>query len=267
MARPLRLEFEGAVYHVTSRGDDRAAIFRDDRDREKFLTILGEVVSGGRWILHGYCMMGNHFHLLVETPLGNLSRGMQRINGRYTQWFNFHHRKVGHLLQGRYKAILVEKEAHLLELCRYIVLNPVRAGMVDNASRWPWSNYRATSGSAAAPDWLEVDWTLSQFSSRRGRARAMYRRFVSEGRMAGSPMDEVRAQIYLGGEKFRREIDSRLRGSRLSRDISAAQRRPWVSDIGAIKKAVSREFGRAPAELSRRRGGDDKIVAIFLRAR
>jgi len=264
MARPLRLEYEGAVYHVTSRGNDRAAIFRDDRDRARFLEILGDVVSGGRWALHGYCLMGNHFHLLLETPLGNLSRGMQRINGRYTQWFNRRHRKIGHLLQGRYKAILVEKEAHLLELCRYIVLNPVRAGMVETASRWPWSNYAATSGSSAAPDWLEVDWTLSQFSSRRGRARDMYRQFVSEGRRAGSPMDEVRGQIYLGGEEFRKEIGLRLKGRRLSRDVSIAQRRPWTSDVSTIKAAVAREFGRAPAELSRRRGGDDKIIAIFL---
>jgi putative transposase len=264
VARPLRLEYEGAVYHVTSRGNERSAIFRDDRDRAKFLEILGSVVSGSRWILHGYCLMGNHFHLLLETPLGNLSRGMQRLNGRYTRWFNIRHDRAGHLLQGRYKAILVEKEEHLLELCRSIVLNPVRARMVESASRWRWSNYRATSGAVSAPDWLEVDWTLSQFSSRRQTARRIYRQFVAEGKGARSPMRDVWGQIYLGGEIFRKEIDLRLKGHRPAREVPAVQRRPGIRDIKTIKKTVAREFGREPKELSRRRGGEDKMAAIFL---
>ena len=263
MARPLRLEYGGAVYHVTSRGNERSTIFRNDRDRAKFLEVLGSVVSGARWILHAYCLMGNHYHLLLETPLGNLSRGMQRLNGRYTQRFNFRYRRSGHLLQGRYKAILVEKEAHLLELCRYVVLNPVRAGMVENVSQWPWSNYRATGGTSTAPAWLEVNWTLSQFSSRRGNARRMYRQFVSEGKGARSPMKQLRGQIYLGGEKFLKEVDSRLKGRRLA-DIPAAQRQPWIENVGKIKEAVARVYGRTAAELSRRRGGDDKFAAIFL---
>jgi|SRR5450759_356080 len=164
MARPLRLEYEDAVYHVTSRGNERSPIFRDDRDRERFLEILGSVVLVARWVIHAYCLMGNHYHLLVETPLGNLSRGMQRLNGRYTQWFNFRHARAGHLLQGRFRAILVEKEAHLLELCRYVVLNPVRARMVESAGQWPWSNYRMTSGQSRPPEWLEADWALSRES-------------------------------------------------------------------------------------------------------
>src|SRR6185369_14352378 len=133
MARPLRLEFEGALYHVTSRGNERSPIFRDDRDRTKFLEILGSIASVSRWAVHAYCLMGNHYHLLLETPRPNLSAGMQRINGRYTQWFNRRHRRAGHLLQGRFKAILVERDPHLLELCRYVVLNPVRAGMAAGA--------------------------------------------------------------------------------------------------------------------------------------
>jgi len=264
MARPLRLEYEGAVYHVTSRGNERSVIFRDDRDRTKFVEMLGAVVSGSRWILHGYCLMGNHFHLLLETPLGNLSRGMQRLNGRYTQWFNFRRKRSGHLLQGRYKAILVEKEEHLLQLCRYIVLNPVRAGMVEAASRWRWSNYRATSGAVSAPGWLEVNWTLSQFSSRRQTARRIYRQFVSEGKGMRSPMKDLWGQIYLGGEIFRKEVDLRLKGHRLSGEIPASQQRPGIREIGKIKATVAREFGRKTEDLSRKRGGDDKIAAIFL---
>jgi putative transposase len=264
MVRPLRLEYEGAVYHVTSRGNERAAIFRDDRDRARFLEILGSVVSSARWALHAYCLMGNHYHLLVETPLGNLSRGMQRLNGRYTQWFNFRHDRAGHLLQGRFKAILVEKESHLLELCRYVVLNPVRARMVASAGQWPWSNYRMTLGKTRSPEWLEVDWTLSQFSSRPTAAREIYRRFVAQGQGLRSPMKDVWGQIYLGGEVFRQEMDVRLKGQKLDSEIPVIQRRPWVTDLGAIKTAVAREFGRRPEELSRRRGGDDKMAAIYL---
>ena len=264
MARPLRLEYEGAVYHLTSRGNERSTIFRDDLDRTKFLGFLGAVVSGARWKLHAYCLMGNHYHLLIETPLGNLARGMQRLNGRYTQWFNFHHDRSGHLLQGRYKAILVEKEEHLLELCRYVVLNPVRAGMVDDASRWSWSNYRATAGVSAPPDWLDVRWTLSRFSPKRSRAREAYRRFVAEGKGARSPMKDVRGQIYLGGDAFLKEMEMRLEGRAPRGEIPARQRRPFIVDIGKIKRAVAKEFGRTTAELSRKRGGEDKATAIFL---
>jgi REP element-mobilizing transposase RayT len=137
MSRALRLEYEGAVYHVTSRGNDRAAVFRDDRDRSRFLEITGTIAANLGWIVHAYCLMGNHYHLLIETPRANLSPGMQRINGRYTQFFNRRHRRTGHVLQGRYKAIHVEKEAHLLDLCRYVVLNPVRARLVQEAKACP----------------------------------------------------------------------------------------------------------------------------------
>lgn len=129
MARPLRIEFPGAVYHVTSRGHAKQVIFLDVRDYADFLEVLCFVVKRFNWILHAYCLMSNHYHLLIETPDGNLSRGMRQLNGIYTQQFNRRHSRVGHVLQGRYKAILVDKENYLLELCRYIVLNPVRAGI------------------------------------------------------------------------------------------------------------------------------------------
>ena len=130
MARPLRLEFAGALYHVTSRGDRREDIYLDDGDRQDWLAVLAHVCERFNWVVHAYCQMTNHYHLLVETVDGNLSQGMRQLNGLYTQRFNRRHRQVGHLFQGRYKAILVQKEAHLLELSRYVVLNPVRAGMV-----------------------------------------------------------------------------------------------------------------------------------------
>jgi len=165
MARPLHIQFEGAVYHVTSRGNARQDIFIDDEDRGVFLSTLGEVVDRFRWICHAYCLMSNHYHLLIETPSPNLSRGMQLLNGVYTQRFNRRHERFGHVLQGRYKAILVEKESHLLELARYVVLNPVRAKMVRSVRDWPWSSYRATAGQTDIPSFLQVDWILA---TRRG---------------------------------------------------------------------------------------------------
>ena len=143
----MRIEFRGAVYHVTSRGNTRQAIFRDDIDRIDFLEVLYSVVKRFNFIVHAYCMMRNHYHLLIETPDGNLSQGMRQLNGVYTQRFNRRHNRVGHVLQGRYKAILVEKNSYLLELARYVVLNPVRAaGIVKSPGDWKWSSYRATAG-------------------------------------------------------------------------------------------------------------------------
>lgn len=187
MARPLRLEFRGALYHVTSRGDGQEAIYTDDTDRERCLDVLAGTVERFNWRVHAYCLMGNHYHLLVETPEANLAQGMRHLNGVYTQRFNRRHRRAGHVFQGRYKAILVQKDSYLLELSRYIVLNPLRARMVKRVPDWPWSSYRATAGLALAPNWLDTDWILSAFGQRKSHARARYRAFVAEGKNQPSP--------------------------------------------------------------------------------
>ena len=202
MARPLRLEFPGAVYHLTSRGNARLDIVADDRDRAQFLTLMAHVVDRYGWRCHAYCLMDNHYHLLVETPKPTLSLGMRQLNGRYTQTYNRRHDRVGHLFQGRFTAILVEKEAHLLELCRYVVLNPVRAKMVAHPRQWAWSSYRATAGDTTAPAWLTTDWVLNQFGQRVVPAQARYRTFVAEGRDGPTPWDQLTGQIYLGSEDF-----------------------------------------------------------------
>ena len=129
MARQLRIEYPGGVYHVTGRGNARQDVFLDNEDRQSFLDLLQKVNKRFNWLCHAYCLMDNHYHLLIETPEGNLSQGMRQVGGVYTQTFNRRHGMVGHLFQGRFKSILVEKDSHLLELCRYVVLNPVRAGM------------------------------------------------------------------------------------------------------------------------------------------
>lgn len=201
MARPLRIEYEGAIYHITSRGNARANIFLADDDRNLFLEILSTVVSRNGWLCHAYCLMSNHYHLLIETPSPSLSRGMQLLNGIYTQKFNRQHKRSGHVFQGRFKAILVEKESHLLELARYVVLNPVRADMVGSAGDWPWSNYLATCGEVEAPEFLETDWTRSQFDVDRERAIRLYLRFVREGQGL-NVWDGLRAGSLLGSDAF-----------------------------------------------------------------
>ena len=202
MARPLRLEFPHAVYHVTGRGNARQDIVADDTDRRCFLAILAHVVDRYGWLCHTYCLMDNHYHLLIETPKPNLSQGMRQLNGLYTQAYNRRHHRVGHLFQGRFKAVLVEKETHLLELCRYVVLNPVRAKMVPHPRQWAWSSYRATVGESERPACVTVDWILGQFAKQVHTARERYRTFVAEGRGQPRPWDQLTGQIYLGTEDF-----------------------------------------------------------------
>jgi REP element-mobilizing transposase RayT len=234
MARPLRIEFPGAVYHVTSRGNERRAIFRDDEDRRRFLEVLDRTVARWRWVVHAYCLMGNHYHLVIETPEPNLSRGMRQLNGEYTQGFNLRHGRVGHLFQGRFKALLVEKESHLLELCRYVVLNPVRArGMrVASAEDWLWSSYRATAGRGSAPAWLTVSWILSRFGKDRAKAREEYRRFVAAG-MGQKPKLDEWAGLWIGSEGFGARLRGLLGEKEEVREHPRRQRRPDRPDLAS----------------------------------
>ncbi|MGA7980210.1 MAG: transposase, partial [Chromatiaceae bacterium] len=183
------------------------------------------------WVVHAYCQMGNHYHLLVETPDGNLAKGMRQLNGVYTQRFNQAHARVGHVFQGRYKAILVQKEAYLLEVSRYVVLNPVRARMVREAADWAWSNYRATAGMSPVPDWLETDWILAAFAEHREDAQSAYRRFVAEGNNQPSPWEELKNQIFLGSGRFVEEMRRQVDGNRRLSEVPRSQRRPLARPL------------------------------------
>lgn len=238
MARPLRIEFAGALYHVTARGDRREAIYEDDDDRQAFLRVLGEVVSDFNWVCHAYCLMSNHYHLVIETPDGNLSQGMRQLNGVFTQASNRRHRRTGHLFQGRYKGILVDKDSYLLELARYVVLNPVRARMVGTPADWSWSSYRAMVGEAAVPAWLAVDGLLSLFSLKREEARARYRQFVAEGVGQPSVWLDLRQQIYLGDDAFVKRVQAK-RSEVDEMNVPKVQRRAPAPPLAEIAKRTA----------------------------
>jgi REP element-mobilizing transposase RayT len=218
MARPLRIELAGALYHVTSRGNAREPIFLDDGDRHAFLERLAEVVDRHQWLCHAYCLMTNHYHLLVETPAADLSRGMHRLNGLYSRRFNVRHGRVGHVLQGRFTAILVERESHQLELARYIVLNPVRAGIVRAPDQYRWSSLRATVGLDPAPPWLAAGALLAGFGS-----RARYLEFVRLGIGLASPWPRLRG-VLLGSDEFVERLASRIDSKAAEVEIPRDQR-------------------------------------------
>ena len=184
MPRPPRLHAPGATYHVTTRGNRKQPIFVDARDRLRFLQLLGQVVELLGWRSHSYCLMTNHYHLLIQTPGADISRGMHRLNGIYARWFNWRHDYSGHVFERRFHDELVEGHAHLLELTRYIVLNPVRAGLEQTAGKWHWSSYNATIGRRPRPAFLTTSWVLSLFSEDPARARELYAEFVEAGATA-----------------------------------------------------------------------------------
>jgi REP element-mobilizing transposase RayT len=178
MPRPPRVQLAGAVYHVISRGNRRQKIFNVDGDYVRFLAILEDVVKRLGWKCHAYCLMPNHFHLVVETREANISAGMQRLNSTYAQWFNLQYGYSGHLFQGRFYGQTVESTYHLLELARYVVLNPVRAGLCSDAGGWKWSSYRAVVGEIKRAGFLTAQWLLLQFGKDPERARETFRQFV-----------------------------------------------------------------------------------------
>jgi len=222
MARPLRLEFEGALYHVISRGNARQEIFRDNVDYQQLLKLLAAAVERYSWLVHAYCLLSNHYHLLVETPQPNLSAGMRQLNGTYAQYFSRRHDQPGHLFQGRFKAYVVDKDSYLLELSRYIALNPVKAGLVTSPGQWKWSSYRKTAGTEKGAPFLQTERILSHFSSSNDEARKLYIKFISEGGESSDPLKNARGGILLGSDLF------------------VSQFRQWL-DRGVPEEVVHRE--------------------------
>ena len=244
MARPLRIEYDGALYHVTSRGNARKPIYKDDDDRLAFLDILSKTARRFNWLCHAYCLMNNHYHLVIETPDGNLSKGMRQINGIYTQYFNNRHNRPGHIFQGRYKAILIQKESHLLEVSRYVVLNPVRARAVGKPEEWRWSSYRGTVGREKPHPCLTTDWILGQFASQRRKAQEKYKEFVEAGLSRDRLMEKVKAQSILGDDDFVEKLIGYVRGYQDIREIPRSQRyikRPKLDELFDMKARSNKE--------------------------
>ena len=180
MARPLRIAYPGAFYHVTSRGNEQQDVFKSQKDRERLLSYVESAVVRYGAVVHTWCLMRNHYHLLLETPSGNLSQIMRHINGAYTTYVNVKRKRAGHLFQGRYQAILVEADAYAVEFSRSMHLNPVRAGMVARPEQYPWSSSRSDIGQCTPPEWLKTDCILGSFGRKAPDAKNRYRRFVED---------------------------------------------------------------------------------------
>ena len=204
MARPLRIEYPGAFYHVMHRGNAGSDIFKSIRDREKFLEYIGKAVERYDIKVHTYCLMTNHYHLLIETPHPNLSQAIKWINVGYVAYFNRKRRRSGHLFQGRFKAVVVDADEYLKSLSRYIHLNPVRARMIEHCKDYPWSSYPVFGGYKKAPEWLETDWLLSLFGQNRKKAMERYREFVEsmQNEKIENPSKDIVSGIILGGTDF-----------------------------------------------------------------
>jgi putative transposase len=263
MARPLRIEYDGALYHLTSRGNERKAIYRDDEDRLNFLDILQRVNERFNWICHAYCLMNNHYHLVVETPDGNLSQGMRQLNGVYTQYFNRRHHRVGHVFQGRYKAVIIDKESYLLEVSRYVVLNPVRAKAVKRPEDWKWSSYRGTAGIEKPHESVSPDWLLGQFGAKRRQAEKKYREFVAAGIREKGIWQEVRGQSILGENTFFEKLLTLIKAHEEIKEIPKRQRyagRPALQEIFGTGNPTGEEIRKAVMGY----GYSQKEVAEFL---
>lgn len=224
MSRPLRIEYPGAFYHVTSRGNARKNIFLTDEDREQFLFLLAKTIKKHNWRCHTFCLMDNHYHLIIETVDPTLSNGMQDLNGNYTQWFNAKHESVGHIFQGRFKAFLIEEHSYLLNVMRYVVLNPVRANMVISPADYHWSSYRSLAGLEKTPDWLTTSNILNQFSSNKKEAHRQYQKFIMDGISLPSPMLDAKNGGILGTEQFISEMRGRIEAKNLKNDIVVVQK-------------------------------------------
>ena len=245
MARPLRLQYPGACYHVTSRGNEKKSIFRNQKDREKFLAYLESAVVRYGAIIHVWCLMGNHYHLFLETPAGNLSQIMRHINGAYTTYFNVKWKRTGHLFQGRYKAILVEADQYAAELSRYIHLNPVRAGIVDAPEGYLWSSYRSYIGQNTPPAWLKTEFILGYFDGKTAGAKNGYREFVEERLKSeySSPLLATVASTLLGSPEFVMDVTIRyLDEKKDNRNVPAARELLQRPSIDAILQKVRAEL-------------------------
>ena len=247
MARPLRIEYEGAFYHVTSRGNERGKIFFEKEDYKKFKYYLKGAHEKFGIVIHAYVLMGNHYHLLIETPEANLSRAMHYINGAYTAYINRKNKRSGHLFQGRYKAIIVDRDSYLLELSRYMHLNPVRVGMVDQPGLYPYSSYNCYL-SSVKDEIVQKDFILGMLSKKKKEAKSRYRDFVENSEEIENPFREVYGGMVLGSIDFIKDILSRMKDDILAkgeisnrRELTSPSKKDWIIDCVANHYKIDKE--------------------------
>ncbi len=268
MARPLRIDIEDGLYHVTSRGLERRAIFLDDTDRQKWTSLLAKVAEHRSWRVLAWALMDNHFHLYLRTPHADLSAGMHDLNSGYVSVFNRRHQRCGPLFQGRFKAILVEREQHDWELTRYIHLNPVRAGLVKRPEVYPWSSCAYYFRSRDIPDWLACEEVLVQHGRTLRAARRAYLQFLIEGIFSppSSPLKDLVASMLLGSPSFMDQMKNRLRDRMPDQEIPATKLLRDEPTIEEIVAAVRKSYRVSPESLTRRGRHDNqaRCAAIYL---
>lgn len=247
MSRPVRIEFPGATYHVTSKGKNGQAVFKDEEDKGVFLNIVGSVVERFGWLLHTYVLMDDHYHLVIEIPSANLSKGMRQLNGVYTQHANRRHGQEGPLFHGRFKSVLFEKRKYLLPVCRHVVANPARVNGVKGFAAYRWSSYRALAGRARKLPCLHTDEILGSFGKREKHSQRKYSEYVKEGLAAPSPLRNRTSQVLLGSPRFVNEMKPILLGEALARRGPKAARQKRT--LNALFKGVSHKTRRERNDL------------------
>ncbi len=254
MSRPLRIEVEGAFYHITARGNEKRPIFLVERDFTRFLGRLERMYEHYGVLIHSYVLMANHYHLLLETPRGNLSAALHDLNTAYTNYFNRRHDRVGHLFQGRYRGILVDKDNYLLELSRYIHLNPVRARMVRRPEAYRWSSYGSYLSPRSTPEWLRREDVLGQMDNNLSKGRRKYRQFVEEGLRSEirDPLKEVIAGIALGGERFCEGVRKRVEELKGGSEFSGLREVHRKTDVQVIVEKVASFYGVSEERIAQR---------------
>jgi putative transposase len=240
MSRRPRLQFAGAVYHVMARGNRKSTIFHDDDDRRQFLQVVGAAAASYDLLIRAVCLMGNHYHFVLETPGNNLSAAMQYINGVFAQRSNRRHGQTGHVFEGRFRSLVIQRDSYLMRAARYVVRNPVRAGLVAHAGAWPWSSYRATAGLEPVPRWLHVDWILGAFQARSlPEARQRFIKYVN------APVESARPvplnAVALGTRRFGKRLLDVLGADQPERPVPRIVRtlsRPTLSELFDGGRAV-----------------------------
>ncbi len=267
MGRPLRIEYPGALYHVISRGNEKRRLFDDDSDRVKFLRILEDYHERYGILIHSYVLMNNHYHLVIETPKGNLLKVMHGINSRYTGYFNRRYGRVGHLFQGRYKGILIDKDNYLLQLSRYVHLNPVRANIMEKPESYEWSSYPGYVRKNKEVKWVDYSWILSKFHRNREEARKKYRGFINEeiNKKEDGTFKNLYGQIILGGEEFVEKIKGLIKGKPISGEIIERNRLMEYIQPDEIVRVIAKNFAIKEEEITKKGTRDNpaRTIAIY----